>query len=136
MNQPRPCARVLLLGAEAEGLAPRLELSGYRGIVEGSPPPAIGSAPAPAAVILSPGYEARIPALRTQWTGVPLLLGVDTDDVAGRSHCLASGADDFWLTSLGPSDLLTRLRMHLQRQTVSPAPNPALPGHHPYGWGI
>jgi DNA-binding response OmpR family regulator len=98
--------RILLLGPEADRLAPRLELSGYQPIAEGDDL-------SPRAVILSPGEEARIPGLRGRWPGIPLLLGVEEDSVAGRVRCLASGADDFWLTALGPSDLLTRLRLHL-----------------------
>ncbi|MFM7548202.1 MAG: winged helix-turn-helix domain-containing protein [Cyanobacteriota bacterium] len=99
---------VLLLGVEAERLAPRLELSGYRPVDE-------HSEALPQAVILSPGNEGRIPELRGRWQGVPMLLGIGDDSVAGRVRCLASGADDFWLTGLGPSDLLTRLRLHLER---------------------
>jgi DNA-binding response OmpR family regulator len=38
---------------------------------------------------------------------------VGNDTVEARVHCLSSGADDFWLSSLGPSDLLMRLRLHL-----------------------
>jgi len=110
---------VLLLGPEAERLVSRLEVSGYRGLPEGELP-ALGEIPmAPDVVILSPGSEARIPELRTLWRGVTLLLGVKSNDVAGRCHCLASGADDYWLTGLGASDLLTRLRIHLQRKQAT-----------------
>lgn len=41
-------------------------------------------------------------------------------------RCLASGADDFWLTTVGPSDLLTRLRLHLNL-----GQGPALPASEP-----
>ena len=41
------------------------------------------------------------------------MLGIVSDSVEGRIRCLASGADDYWLTSVGASDLLTRLRLHL-----------------------
>jgi DNA-binding response OmpR family regulator len=40
-----------------------------------------------------------------------------------RARCLASGADDFWLTNSGPSELLTRLRLHLElgrRSSLAP----------------
>ena len=104
---------VLLLGGAAARLAPRLELSGYDPVDE-------SSAAVPQAVILSPGDEPRIPELRGRWQGVPLLLGIADDSVAGRVRCLASGADDFWLTALGPSDLLTRLRLHLERSQPLP----------------
>ena len=67
-----------------------------------------------AAVVLAPGEEARIPLIRHRWGAVPILLGSPEDSVAGRSRTLLSGADDFWLTGLGPSDLLTRLRLHRQ----------------------
>ncbi|MCS5697545.1 response regulator transcription factor [Cyanobium sp. FGCU-52] len=104
---------VLLLGVEAVRLAPRLELSGYCPVEESSPA-------VPQAVILSPGQETRIHELRGRWQGVPLLLGIADDSVAGRIRCLASGADDFWLTALGPSDLLTRLRLHLESNRPLP----------------
>lgn len=108
---------MLLVGAEAAGLAPRLEVSGYRALVQES------EEDLPAAVILSPGWEQRIPELRRRLGARPLLLGITSDSVESRSHCLEWGADDFWLPSLGTSDLLTRLRLHLalaQRQAPTP----------------
>jgi two-component system response regulator MprA len=116
---------VLLVGPEAQSLTPRLEISGYRPLSEqdgGDPSTALAP---PQAVILSPGWESRIPPLRDRWGAVPMLLGIEHDSVAGRSHCLASGADDFWLTGLGPSDLLMRLRLHLSLGRPS-APNQPL----------
>jgi DNA-binding response OmpR family regulator len=113
---PAPVA-VLLLGPEATGLAPRLEVSGYSAL-EQEP-----GGELPAAVILSPGWEQRIPDLRRRLGARPLLLGITSDSVESRSHCLEWGADDFWLPSLGTSDLLTRLRLHLalaQRQAPTP----------------
>ena len=110
-------AVVLLVGPEAAGLAPRLEVSGYRALVQES------EEDLPAAVILSPGWEQRIPELRHRLGARPLLLGITSDSVESRSHCLEGGADDFWLPSLGTSDLLTRLRLHLglaQRQAPTP----------------
>jgi hypothetical protein len=59
--------------------------------------------------------------LRQRFSGVPLLLGIPNDSLEGRIRCLASGADDYWLTSMGASDLLTRLRLHLALQR-SPIP--------------
>ena len=112
---------LLLVGQEAAGLAPRLEVSGYRPL-EQEP----GDV-RPAAVILSPGSEERIPELRRRLGGRPLLLGITSDSVESRSHCLEWGADDFWLPSLGTSDLLTRLRLHLalaQRQAPIPMSAP------------
>ena len=108
---------VLLVGPEAAGLGPRLEVSGYRPL-EQEP-----DHEQPAAVIMSPGSEQRIPELRRRLGARPLLLGITSDSVESRSHCLEWGADDFWLPSLGTSDLLTRLRLHLalaQRQAPTP----------------
>ena len=142
-------APLLLVGAEAEALAPRLAVSGYCPLrldpdrhdpvpLAIEPPlaaetgpglpapagsrlqrgvdPAVPEAPAPTplAVVLSPGEQGRIPELRRRWGALPILLGLADDSVAGRSRTLLSGADDFWLTELGPSDLLTRLRLHRQ----------------------
>jgi DNA-binding response OmpR family regulator len=47
-----------------------------------------------------------------------MLLDLGNDSLEARSRCLSAGADDFWLSSQGPSDLLMRLRLHasLQRQ--------------------
>lgn len=107
---------VLLCGTPALELAPRLQASGYRTgellPLEAANDGAI--APPPAAIILSPAQEARIPSLRRRWGHLPILLGCPADDVQGRCLALASGADDLWLTSAGPSDLLTRLRLHLK----------------------
>lgn len=113
---PAPVA-VLLVGPEATGLGPRLELSGYRPLEQDS------GDELPAAMVLSPGSEERIPELRRRLGARPLLLGITNDSVESRSHCLEWGADDFWLPSLGTSDLLTRLRLHLalaQRQAPTP----------------
>jgi len=125
-------APLLLIGREAEALASRLALSGYRPLrleadqlvplpLTDEPAPAGGpAAPSPPlAVVLSPGEEGRIAGLRRRWGALPILLGLADDSVEGRSRTLVSGADDFWLTGLGPSDLLTRLRLH--RQLPAPA---------------
>jgi DNA-binding response OmpR family regulator len=110
-------ATVLLVGPEANQLADRLKLSGYRPLAEEDPmadaAKAAGAAQSPEAVILSPGSECRMAELRNRFGAVPLLLGIADDSVEGRSRCLASGADDFWLAGIGPSDLLMRLRLHL-----------------------
>ena len=102
---------ILLVGEEAEALAARLEASGYT-CSTAAPAPA---APVPDAVLLSADQASRIPALRAQWGDLPLLLDVGEDTVEARVLCLSSGANDFWLSSLGPSDLLMRLRLHLDR---------------------
>ncbi|MDM7953632.1 MAG: response regulator transcription factor [Cyanobium sp. CZS 25K] len=117
MTTPPSPTTVLLVGPEATGLAPRLEVSGYRTLEQEQ------DDERPAAVILSPGSEERIPELRRRLGARPLLLGITSDSVESRSHCLEWGADDFWLPSLGTSDLLTRLRLHLglaQRQAPTP----------------
>ena len=99
-------ARVLLVGAEAQALAPRLVASGYR-IADGE------AGEAADLLLLASGAAAAIPELRRRHGPVPLLLDGGTDTVEARAHCLASGADDIWFSSLPPSDLLMRLRLHL-----------------------
>lgn len=96
-------ACVRLLGPEAEALAARLEASGYR---------IASSTDTPDLVVLSASEHQQIPALRQRYGAVPLLLDGGHDDLEARARCLSSGADDFWLSALGPSDLLTRLRLH------------------------
>jgi DNA-binding response OmpR family regulator len=115
-------AAVLLVGASAEALRARLELSGYRPLPTARLPAPMeqASTEAPRAVILAPDQAGRIAELRQRWPMVPVLLGIEQDSVEGRCRCLSSGADDFWLTSLGPSDLLTRLRLHLSRPRPQP----------------
>jgi DNA-binding response OmpR family regulator len=114
---------VLLVGPQAEALAPRLEASGYRGVREDAGAVAEAGAPRtpPDAVILSPGCGGRIGEFRWRWPGIPLLLGVEGDTVEDRRLCLANGADDCWLPSLAPSDLLSRLRLHLRLRPESAA---------------
>ena len=108
---------LLLGGTGAMELAPRLEASGYAThpllLVEELDRT---ESPSPAAVILSSGLEGLIPLLRHRWGAVPILLGSPEDDVEGRCRALGSGADDLWLSSAGPSDLLTRVRLHLHLQ--------------------
>ncbi len=101
--------QVLLLGAEAEALAARLEASGYTPVRESE----LAEDTVPGAVLLSASEEPRIGELRARYGSVPLLLDQGDDTIEARVHCLSSGADDFWLSSLGPSDLLMRLRLHL-----------------------
>lgn len=101
-------ASVWLLGAEAEALGPRLQASGYAlWQPDGS------GGPGPQVVVLTASEAGRIPELRQRLGATPLLLQVNEDSVAARVHCLSAGADDFWLSSLGPSDLLMRLRLQL-----------------------
>ena len=114
-------ATLLLLGAEAEALAPRLEASGYSCV--------LGDGQASHwrrchVAVLAADAAARIPTLQQSLPGVPLLLDIGCDSVAARSQLLRSGASDFWLSSLGPSDLLMRLRLHLKLvQRGQPSPD-------------
>ena len=100
-------ATLLLLGQEAEALAPRLEASGYSCHV-GEPGLEAGCD----LVVLGAEHADQVPALQQRFGAVPLLLDIGTDSVAARSHMLRSGATDFWLSSAGASDLLMRLRLH------------------------
>lgn len=100
-------ATLLLLGQEAEALAPRLEASGYRCLVGVDQ---IGAGCD--LVVLGAGAADQLPRLRQQLGPVPVLLDIGEDSVAARSRMLRSGASDFWLSSAGTSDLLMRLRLH------------------------
>ena len=124
---PEPGAPVvLLLGKEALALATRLQASGYRPLLETGATeqidpqtepqtePQLEPLPAPQAVLLSASAQGRIAELRQRYASIPLLLDVGTDSVEGRVQCLSCGADDFWLSQQGPSDLLMRLRLHLE----------------------
>lgn len=106
-------ATLLLLGAEAEALAPRLEASGYSCICgEDADDDAWSRCQL---VVLAAGEQQRIAALQQRLPGVPLLLDIGTDSVGARSRLLLAGASDFWVSALGASDLLLRLRLHLKR---------------------
>jgi len=100
---------VLLLGPAAEALAARLEASGYVPLLERE----LTETAVPGAVLLASNHQGRIPALRERFGAIPMLLDVGGDSIEARVHCLSSGADDFWLSRQGPSDLLMRLRLHL-----------------------
>ncbi len=107
---------LLLLGPEAQALAERLALSGYRPICADDQGEPAAEAGPPVAAVLGPGLAAALGPLRRRLGAVPLLLGIPADDVEGRSLVLASGADDFWLPGEPPSELLGRLRLHLGLQ--------------------
>jgi len=100
---------ILLVGPEAAALAPRLEASGYATTLALD----ASDQALPDAVVISFGHGAQISELRARLGSTPILVDVQADTVEARSLCLSSGADDFWLSSLGPSDLLMRLRLHL-----------------------
>ncbi|MEI6358935.1 MAG: response regulator transcription factor [Synechococcus sp. ELA619] len=105
-----PGPSLLLLGQTALALAPRLEASGYACLQGDRLDPA--SWGSPDLVVLAVEAAGAIPQLRQHLPSAPLLLDIETDSVMGRSESLSSGADDFWLSSAGPSDLLMRLRLH------------------------
>lgn len=105
-------ATLLLLGTEAEALAPRLEASGYRcfGGDAGSDDWSLCQL-----VVLAASEHKRIAELQQRLPGVPLLLDIGSDSVGARARLLLAGASDFWVSELGASDLLMRLRLHLKR---------------------
>lgn len=108
-----PEAWLLLLGETALAQQPRLELSGYGCLQEqGAVEPV--EAIEPALLLLSADQAARIGALRQRWPGCPILLDIEQDTIEARTLCLSVGADDFWLSALGGSDLISRLRVHLK----------------------
>lgn len=116
-----PGPTLLLLGASSQAVAPRLGASGY-GCLFGDPQDPASWGPA-IVVVLGLDAAGAIPQLRRQFPAIPLLLDIETDSVMARSECLSWGADDFWLSSAGPSDLLMRLRLHAnlaKRTTARP----------------
>lgn len=108
---------LLLVGAEALHLQDRLEASGYTALEWESGDGAVATAgQPPMAAIVSPGQLLQVGQLR-QWFGaLPILLGVSEDSIEARELCFSSGADDFWLSSSAPSDLLQRVRLRLSLQ--------------------
>lgn len=109
-------ARLLLLGGTAEALAARLEASGYTVVPPGTPGMTVDL------VVLGADATPPIADLRRSLPAVPILLEVGEDSLEARVQCLSAGADDFWLSSLGPSDLLMRVRLQLDlRRRASPA---------------
>ena len=116
---------VLLLGETSEALAERLSASGYS--------PLIGESGLQQAsqggcelVVLSAEWGARIQELRAHLGELPMLLDIVEDSVPARSQVLIEGGDDFWLSSAGASDLLTRLRVHLKLQDKQRPPRDLL----------
>lgn len=123
-----PEAWLLLIGETALAQQARLEVSGYGCLQESDGSPAAAGAGAsqptpapealqagePALLLLSADQAGRIGPLRQRWSGCPILLDIADDSIEARTACLSAGADDFWLSSLGTSDLLARLRVHLK----------------------
>ena len=106
---------LLLAGPSAVSLAPRLAASGYATLDWLSAGPS-AHAPepgeSPVAAVLAADQAALIQDLRSRFGAMPILLDLERDSVEARAACLGSGADDFWLSEIGPSDLLLRLRLH------------------------
>ena len=120
-------AVLLLVGASAVALAPRLSASGYSTVDwTGSAVPGWDGpeGEAPVAAVLAADQRHRIAALRHCFAGLPILLDLVDDSVDARADLLQSGADDFWLSGNAPSDLLMRLRLHRtlsQREPSQPS---------------
>ena len=106
---------LLLAGASAVSLAPRLAASGYATLDWFSAGPS-AHAPEPdefpVAAVLAADQAALIQDLRSRFGAMPILLDLERDSVGARAACLGTGSDDFWLSEIGPSDLLLRLRLH------------------------
>ena len=108
---------LLLVGAEALQLKDRLEASGYTILEWGAGDRTLAASDQQAmAAILSPGQMLDVSELRQWYGALPILLGVSEDSIHARELCFSSGADDFWLSTSAPSDLLQRLRLHLSLQ--------------------
>ena len=106
---------LLLAGPSAVVLAPRLAASGYTTLDWlSSGPSAHAPEPgqSPLAAVLAANQAALIQDLRHRFGAMPILLDLERDSVEARAACLVTGADDFWLSEIGPSDLLLRLRLH------------------------
>ena len=106
---------LLLVGTDAVVLASRLTASGSATVdwlSAGVASSSVQVGDEPAAAILSADQSTLIADLRQRFGPMPILLDLQQDSVEARSACLRSGADDFWLSTIGPSDLLMRLRLH------------------------
>ena len=124
---PRPL--LLLAGRDAVALASRLTASGYMTIdwlSAGAAASQIRGPEGPAAAILAADQKPLIAELRQRFGAIPILLDLQHDSVHARSDCLNSGADDFWLSTVGPSDLLLRLRLHRTIQARCAGDSPVL----------
>ena len=106
---------LLLAGTSAVALAPRLSASGYATVdwlsaaVTSSDGSEVG---APVAAVLAADQADLIGELRQRFGGMTILLDLEQDSVEARAASLRSGADDFWVSGVGASDLLMRLRLH------------------------
>ena len=96
-------------------LAPRLSASGYTTVdwLSAGVTSSCGVAGAePLAAVLGADQIDLIAELRQRFGAMTILLDLEQDSVEARANALRCGADDFWLSGLGPSDLLLRLRLH------------------------
>ena len=106
---------LLLAGTSAVALAPRLSASGYSTVdwLSAGVSSSCGvSGAEPMAALLSADHRHLIAELRQRFGAMTILLDLEQDSVEARANALRCGADDFWLSGLGPSDLLLRLRLH------------------------
>ena len=111
---------LLLAGTSAVALAPRLSASGYTTVdwLSAGVTSSCGVAGnEPLAAVLAADQVDRIAELRQRFGAMTILLDLEQDSVEARANALRCGADDFWLSGLGPSDLLLRLRLHRTIQT-------------------
>ena len=106
---------LMLAGTSAVALAPRLSASGYTTVdwLSAGVTSSCGVAgDEPLAAVLGADQIDRIAELRQRFGAMTILLDLEQDSVEARANALRCGADDFWLSGLGPSDLLLRLRLH------------------------
>jgi len=106
---------LLLAGTSAVALAPRLSASGYTTVdwLSAGVTSSCGVAgDEPLAAVLGADQIDLIAELRQRFGAMTILLDLEQDSVEARANALRCGADDFWLSGLGPSDLLLRLRLH------------------------
>jgi len=111
----RPEPLLLLAGTSAVALAPRLSASGYTTVdwLSAGVTSSCGVAgDEPLAAVLGADQIDLIAELRQRFGAMTILLDLEQDSVEARANALRCGADDFWLSGLGPSDLLLRLRLH------------------------
>ena len=111
---------LLLAGTSAVALAPRLSASGYTTVdwLSAGVTSSCGVAgDEPLVAVLGADQIDLIAELRQRFGAMMILLDLEQDSVEARANALRCGADDFWLSCLGPSDLLLRLRLHRTIQT-------------------
>ena len=106
---------LMLAGTSAVALAPRLSASGYTTVdwLSAGVTFSCGvGGDEPLAAVLGADQIDLIAELRQRFGAMTILLDLEQDSVEARANALRCGADDFWLSGLGPSDLLLRLRLH------------------------